>query len=142
VPKLKQGSPLANQKLTEHFSLSEFVKPGVKVPHDVMLNLMELAQALEKVRTKLGNRPMTITSGYRSMDDHLRIYREELGITDLKKIPMKSYHLKGMAADFKVQGMSSDEARKKLDPWWPGGMELGTPHVHLDIRGYKKRFYP
>ena len=40
----------------------------------------------------------SVTSGYRSMEDHLRIYAEK-GITDKTKIPMKSKHLFGQALD-------------------------------------------
>lgn len=39
-----------------------------------------------------------VTSGYRSMADHLRIYAEK-GITDKNKIPLKSKHLFGQALD-------------------------------------------
>lgn len=44
------------------------------------------------------DKSMTVTSGYRSMEDHLRIYREK-GITDPAKIPMQSRHLTGRAVD-------------------------------------------
>lgn len=54
---------------------------------------------------------------------------------------MGSLHLQGLAADFMVEGMASEDARKLLDPWWYGGMEKGTVHVHLDL-GPKRRFYP
>lgn len=43
-------------------------------------------------------KPMSVTSGYRSMAEHLRIYKEK-GITDKTKIPMKSRHLFGEACD-------------------------------------------
>lgn len=41
---------------------------------------------------------LVVTSGFRSMEDHLRIYREK-GIIDHAKIPMKSNHLTGHAVD-------------------------------------------
>ena len=41
---------------------------------------------------------MTVTSGLRTMEDHLRIYAAK-GITDTSKIPMKSKHLYGQAVD-------------------------------------------
>ena len=41
---------------------------------------------------------MLVTSGYRSMQDHVRIYKEK-GILDKAKIPIKSKHLYGQAAD-------------------------------------------
>lgn len=43
-------------------------------------------------------KPMTVTSGLRTMADHLRIYAAK-GITDQSKIPMQSKHLFGQAVD-------------------------------------------
>jgi uncharacterized protein YcbK (DUF882 family) len=130
-------------QLTPHFNLREFLHNGSDegLTPGIVENIRKLANRLEWVREKLGNRPMRITSGFRSWKHHLEIYRDQLGITDTKKIPTKSYHLNGLAADFMVSGMESSEARKILDPIWDGGMEKGTPHVHLDL-GPKRRFYP
>lgn len=41
---------------------------------------------------------MIVTSGLRSMEHHLDIYKAK-GITDTKRIPMKSRHLYGLAVD-------------------------------------------
>mgnify|MGYP002067285768 CR=1 FL=1 len=60
-------------------------------------NLFELLAKINQIRTAWG-KPMTVTSGFRSMQDHLRIYKEK-GITDTKKIPMASNHLSGRAVD-------------------------------------------
>lgn len=60
-------------------------------------NLNELLVKLNRLRQAYG-KPLKITSGYRSMADHLRIYAQK-GITDQSKIPMKSKHLFGFAAD-------------------------------------------
>lgn len=128
--------------LTPHFKLGEFLHNGSMegVTPTILANLKRLAVKLEEVRVLLGNKPMRITSGFRSMADHLRIYAQK-GITDKRRIPMQSWHLKGLAADFKVIGMESAEARRILDPVWQGGMEKETPHVHLDLRPNKERFY-
>lgn len=64
---------------------------------EVRRNLDLLLERANKVRTAWG-KPMTVTSGFRSMEDHLRIYREK-GITDPAKIPMQSRHLTGRAVD-------------------------------------------
>lgn len=64
---------------------------------EIQKNLQELLVKINKIRDLYG-KPMTITSGLRTMEDHLRIYREK-GITDKDKIPMKSLHLVGMAVD-------------------------------------------
>lgn len=60
-------------------------------------NLSDLLVKLNKMRLAYG-KPLKVTSGYRSMADHLRIYAEK-GITDPNHIPMKSKHLYGQAAD-------------------------------------------
>lgn len=60
-------------------------------------NLEELLKKVNLLRTAWG-KPLIVSSGYRSMQDHLRIYGQK-GITDRSKIPMKSAHLRGDACD-------------------------------------------
>ena len=60
-------------------------------------NLMELLNRINKVREAWG-KPMFVTSGYRTLAHHLEIYAAK-GITDIKRIPMKSNHLFGRAVD-------------------------------------------
>lgn len=60
-------------------------------------NLEILLERMNQIRQLYG-KPMVITSGLRSLDDHLRIYRE-MGVIDQSKIPMKSKHLIGAACD-------------------------------------------
>lgn len=66
-------------------------------PEQTQKNLAILLERANKVREAWG-KPMIVTSGLRSMEDHLRIYRQK-GITDPAKIPMKSHHLYGEAVD-------------------------------------------
>jgi uncharacterized protein YcbK (DUF882 family) len=66
------------------------------IPLNHQHNLEELLLKINKVRV-LFNKPMIVTSGYRSEQDHLRIYRSK-GVPD-NKIPMGSAHLKGAAVD-------------------------------------------
>lgn len=61
-------------------------------------NIEELLKRVNKLRQFWG-KPMIVTSGYRTMQDHLRIYSQK-GITDKKLIPMQSKHLQGLAVDF------------------------------------------
>jgi uncharacterized protein YcbK (DUF882 family) len=67
------------------------------LPQEHQENLAILLEKMNKIRDLWG-KPMTVTSGYRSLEDHLRIYAEK-GITDHSKIPMKSKHLYGQACD-------------------------------------------
>lgn len=64
---------------------------------EIQNNLKVLLERINKVRTAWEN-PMTVTSGLRTMEDHLRIYAAK-GITDKSKIPMQSRHLIGAAVD-------------------------------------------
>jgi len=73
------------------------------IPHNEQLNLEELLTRINKVRAAW-NKPMTVTSGYRSMQDHLRIYskinaeRKAKGLPELT-VPKGSKHLIGAAVD-------------------------------------------
>lgn len=72
------------------------------IPINHQHNLEELLKRMNLVRNAWA-KPMTITSGYRTMQDHLRIYSEiasKKGIEfDSKKVPMGSQHLSGCACD-------------------------------------------
>lgn len=84
-------------KLSEHFALSEFLvsqtaqRLGIdNTPSEaIVANLTKTAQMLEKVRTLLGDKMMTITSGYRCLKLN----------TAIGSAP-SSAHVQGQAADF------------------------------------------
>jgi uncharacterized protein YcbK (DUF882 family) len=64
---------------------------------EIQDNLATLLERINEIREEWG-KPMTVTSGFRTMADHLRIYAAK-GITDPAKIPMHSKHLIGAAVD-------------------------------------------
>ena len=70
---------------------------------EIQANLSVLLDRVNKIRALWGQ-PMTVTSGLRTMADHLRIYAEK-GITDPAKIPMHSRHLIGAAVDIFDPGL-------------------------------------
>lgn len=70
---------------------------GQETTPEVLANLNRLFATLKIIEEKYG-KSLTITSGYRSIKKHLEIYAKK-GITDQTKIPMKSKHLFGLAAD-------------------------------------------
>lgn len=86
-------------------TLKEFIKDYniADIPIEHQHNLEELLTRMNKVRDTWG-KPMTVTSGYRSMQDHLRIYskinaeRTAKGLPALS-IPRSSKHLIGAAVD-------------------------------------------
>ena len=69
---------------------------------EVQANLTKLLVAANKVRLAW-NKPMTVTSGLRTMEDHIRIYKDiaqKKGIPfDESKVPKQSKHLYGKAVD-------------------------------------------
>jgi Peptidase M15 len=68
-----------------------------EVPGNLRDNLNILLERANKLRT-LWNQPMTITSGWRTIEEHIAIYAKK-GITDRSKIPMQSKHLYCQAID-------------------------------------------
>ena len=87
-----------DSKLSDHFWLSEFTASQAAVraglsnqPEslDVLTNLTETAKLLEKVRTILGDKPVTVNSAYRSPE----VNKSVGGVAT-------SAHCKGCAVDF------------------------------------------
>src|SRR5229473_5359991 len=64
---------------------------------EIQANLKLLLDRVSIIRAAWG-KPMIVTSGLRTMEDHLRIYAAK-GITDPAKIPIQSRHLTGRAVD-------------------------------------------
>jgi uncharacterized protein YcbK (DUF882 family) len=75
---------------------------------EIQDNLKVLHYRINIIR-KIWGKPMSITSGLRTMEDHLRIYKQK-GITDKSKIPMKSKHLYGAAVDI-------SDPKQELQNW-------------------------
>lgn len=69
---------------------------GKICPADYELNLLDLLVKINKVRDAFG-RPMIVTSGFRSMEDHERIYRKQIQAGTY--VPRSSKHLSCEAVD-------------------------------------------
>ena len=90
--------------LSDHFSLDELTmsqtaaRDGIDNTPDAtaLSNLRTLVVALERVRSRLGNRPVSISSGYRSPALNAAVH----GSTS-------SVHMQGLAADFIVPGVGT-----------------------------------
>ena len=84
-------------KLTEHFSLAEMTisqtaeRKGISnaPTEEALLNLIRTAEGMEEVRARLGDRPISISSGYRSPAVNKAVGGAK-----------KSQHLTGEAVDF------------------------------------------
>jgi len=123
----------APEPQTGNFQLSEFQsKDGTPMNASVKANIMHLIDQLEIIRAACGNKPITITSGYRS-----RKHNASVGGAK------NSYHTKGQAADFKVIGMRPAEVYKIVESLMDsgqitaGGIGLYKSWCHYDTRGTK-----
>lgn len=122
-------------KLTNNFTLQEFnSKCGKDIPNNVLPNILQLAKNLQVLRDAVG-KSITITSGYRSPQHNKKIG----GAKD-------SQHVKGMAADIKVTGMTPKEVALIIEgliesgKMKQGGIGIYPSWVHYDIRGTKARW--
>jgi uncharacterized protein YcbK (DUF882 family) len=104
-----------------YFTRSEF---GCKCGCGFAAVDIQLALTLTKLRKHYG-KPIIITSGCRCPARN-----KQAGGTE------NSFHLKGMAVDFFVQGIDSREVYKLLDEWYPWeyGLYVRPTFVHLDVR--------
>ena len=130
-------------------SMPELLK-GAKLEEqkpEIQANLLISLEKANKLRSAYG-KPCTISSGFRTMVDHLRIYKEK-GITDTSKIPMKSLHLSGEAFDIsdpKQELQKFIKANIKLVEEigiWFEDFSVTTNWVHCQIKAPKSgnRFF-
>lgn len=123
----------ANQKLSEHFSSSEFDCHGAGCCSSTIIN-EKLVEYLEKIRTHFG-KPITITSGYRCAVHN----RNVGGATG-------SRHSKGDAADIVIQGIAPRTVAQYAESIGILGIGLYETSadgyfVHIDTRDYKSYWY-
>lgn len=114
-----------NVKLTKHFKVREFAcQDGSQVVFidDYLYTILDI------LRNKLG-KPVIITSGYRTPWWNAKYNGAKY-----------SYHMRGMAADIRVDGMSAKELAKELDKIVPNGCGIIVYNtwVHFDVRDGKK----
>lgn len=109
--------------LTEHFAESELAcRCCGQLPTDGIS--MALLLGLERLRSRIGDRPINITSGYRCPAHN----RAVGGVWN-------SQHVKGTAADIYVDGMSVRELARICKQIFDGvGTYVGDGFVHVDMR--------
>ena len=92
-----------------------------------------LVEALEKIRTALGDRPLTIHSAYRPP-----AYNRQVGGV------ANSAHIDGLAADLSVEGVSTAELHRACEKVIGDSGGVGyyptQQFVHIDVRGSRSRW--
>ncbi|MFR0355095.1 D-Ala-D-Ala carboxypeptidase family metallohydrolase [Streptomyces sediminimaris] len=116
---------------TLHFNWSEFTdrvsgsfSGGKLSASQVKENVRRCMYKLEALRKKLGDKPITVNSGFRSIAHNADIG----GASD-------SMHLYGTAADLNVPGVSNKTVYQKAETCGFSGLERYTAdHQHVDSR--------
>ena len=114
-----------NKKIGEYFKVKEFAcKDGSPVVFidDYLCNILDI------LRRKL-EKPVIVTSGYRTPEWNKKCNGAKY-----------SYHMRGMAADIRVNGISAKELANKLNEIVPDecGIIVYKSWVHFDVRTGKK----
>ena len=115
-----------NTKLSKHFKVKEF---ACKDGSPIVFIDDHLYCILDILRNKIG-KPVIITSGYRTPEWNKKCSGAKY-----------SYHMRGMAADIRVNGMSAKEIANKLNEIIPDecGIIVYKSWVHFDVRTSKYR---
>jgi zinc D-Ala-D-Ala carboxypeptidase len=116
---------------TLHFDWSEFVDSvsgtfdgGKLSASATQENVRRLMYKLEALRVKLGNHPITVTSGFRDIAHNAQVG----GASD-------SMHLYGAAADLDVPGITNRTVYQQAETCGFSGLETYTAnHQHVDSR--------
>lgn len=116
----------ANKKVGKNFVVKEFAcKDGSQV---VFIDSY-LVSILDVLRDQIG-KPVYINSGYRTPEWNAKCGGAK-----------HSYHMRGMAADIRVDGMKAKEIANKLNAIVPNecGIIVYKYWVHFDVRTSKYR---
>lgn len=133
VPLKKQQKSVTLPKQNSNFNISEFNShDGSPMTPAVERNILKLMSILEVVREACGNKPISITSGYRSKQHNINVGGAK-----------NSQHVYGRAADFKVKGMTPKAVAGVLETLIAqgkipdGGIGIYKTWIHFDF--YKPR---
>ena len=108
-PKVEDSTSVSEQPAFK-ITMDELLNNKYKLEDqsaEIQANLKILQEKVNKIR-ELWEKAMTVTSGLRTMEDHIRIYKSladkkkkpfEDGVFDEAKVPKKSKHLYGQACD-------------------------------------------
>lgn len=135
------------QELLKNYNLND-------QSEDIQNNLKILLERVNKIRAAYG-KPMKVTSGLRTMEDHLRIYREKAAAAGVPfneaKVPKQSKHLYGQAvdiadADHDLQDWcKANEALLVSTGLWMEDFSVTTSWVHFQVvppKSGKRWFMP
>lgn len=119
-----------------NFAWKEATRDGSRIPRDTFYrgewvsaeeigdNIVKMARALDGIRAQFGHNPIVINSWYRPPAVN--------GATP--GAGSESYHLIGLAADFRVINRDAGKVYRVLSLTWPGGLGKYEGRTHADLR--------
>jgi zinc D-Ala-D-Ala carboxypeptidase len=118
-------------KIAKNFYLYEFESPDT---HEVKVH-DQLLQKLQKLRDRI-EKPLKVTSGYRTTKYHIEIYKALYPDEWEKKIPKNSFHLLGMAVDISTVGLDDELIKLYAEEIKFNGIirYIERKIIHLDVR--------
>jgi len=127
------GFKKKKKPFTRNFNVKEFdCKDGTPYPDAwVEDRLNPLCISLEVIREYFGNKPITITSGYRTPEYNSNVVHGAI----------RSQHMYGRAADIKIKGVHARIVARGIRKLirekriLNGGVGSYTSFTHYDIRG-------
>lgn len=116
-----------------HFTWGEATHGGTRPIDDLSVaeGVIRIAKALELVRAKLGNAPISINSWYRDPRTNAAVGGAS-----------QSRHMEGDAVDFVIVGRNPHDIYQELSDWWGarGGLASSSVFTHIDTRSYWARW--
>lgn len=109
-----------DKKITKHFKLKEFACKN----SEAIIISEKLCYILEDIRAHF-EKPVTITSGYRTPEHNAKIGGA-----------VKSQHMLGLAADIKIPGVKPSDIASYARTLMPtyGGIGIYSTFTHIDVR--------
>jgi hypothetical protein len=131
LPLYDTGAAVRSKKLSANFTVAELVGSGGRFDDRARISVA-LVKCLQAIRDRAG-RAVTITSGFRSWQRNVDLYRRA------GKKPTLSRHCSGQAADIKIAGMTGMQiAKLALDSCGErAGIGIGADFAHIDVRGHR-----
>lgn len=117
--------------MSNNFNRSEFACKGKGCCNHAARIQQRLVNALQKLRENI-NKPIIVVSGYRCSKHNIEVGGAK-----------ESMHVKGLAADIRVDGMSIQElyeAVLAIPAFSDGGVGIYKTWIHVDIREKKARW--
>ena len=117
--------------MSNNFNRSEFACKGEGCCNHTARIQQRLVNALQKLRENI-NKPIIVVSGYRCSKHNIEVGGAK-----------ESMHVKGLAADIKVDGMSVEElyeAVLAIPDFSNGGVGIYKTWIHVDVREKKARW--